>query len=123
MSHFLTETDCRLGGASGIGLSTISVLNQKGAIVVFGDISSGEAIAKDFDQDVDFVKTDVTKYADLLALFDLALKKYGRVDCAISNAGAMEQGNWVNPDLDLEGIREVRLSSNSCVRGCLLNWM
>jgi len=95
------------GGASGIGLSTISVLHRQGAIVVFGDVSSGEAIAKNFLGNVDYVKTDVTKYADLLGLFDLALTKYGRVDCAISNAGAMEQGQWVNPELDLESIREM----------------
>lgn len=44
---------------------------------------------------------------DILALFDLALKKYGRVDCAVSNAGAMEQGSWVNVDLNLESIKEV----------------
>lgn len=42
---------------------------------------------------VKFIRTDVTKYEDLIALFDTALKAFGKVDCAISNAGVVEIGN------------------------------
>lgn len=55
-----------------------------------------------------FLRTDVTKYEDLITLFDVALEKYGKVDSAVSNAGVPETGDWFNPDLDLNSIRQVR---------------
>lgn len=58
---------------------------------------------------VKFVKTDVTKYDDLIGLFDIALKTFGKVDCAISNADILEIENWVNPDLDLKTIKKTTL--------------
>jgi NAD(P)-dependent dehydrogenase (short-subunit alcohol dehydrogenase family) len=83
--------------------------------VVFGDIQAEageEQVKKLATPNVKFVKTDVTKYDDLLALFDVALKHFGKVDCAISNAAIPEVGNFVNPDLSLESVREVSHVSN-----------
>ncbi len=80
-----------------------------GAKVVFGDIQAeaGEKQAQKLSAfPVKFVKTDVTIYEDLLALFDTALKAYGKIDCCISNAGVAETGNWFDPELDLEGIKK-----------------
>lgn len=48
----------------------------------------------------------MTVYADNLALFDAAYSAFGRVDHAISNAGLGEQGNVIDPGLDLESVRE-----------------
>jgi NAD(P)-dependent dehydrogenase (short-subunit alcohol dehydrogenase family) len=83
-----------------------------GAKVVFGDIQS-EARERQAQKlstfPSNFVKTDVTKYDDLIALFDTALKTFGKVDCAIPNAGVVEIGNWVDPDLDLEAIKRATL--------------
>lgn len=45
-------------------------------------------------------------YADNLALFDAAYNAFGRVDHAISNAGLGEQGNLIDPNLDLASVRE-----------------
>jgi NAD(P)-dependent dehydrogenase (short-subunit alcohol dehydrogenase family) len=45
-------------------------------------------------------------YADNLALFDAAYNAFGRVDHAISNAGLGEQGNLIDPKLDLASVRE-----------------
>jgi NAD(P)-dependent dehydrogenase (short-subunit alcohol dehydrogenase family) len=45
-------------------------------------------------------------YADNLALFDVAYKAFGQVDHAISNAGLGEQGNLIDPELDLASVRE-----------------
>jgi len=81
-----------------------------GVKVVFGDIQAeaGEKQAQKLSTfPVKFLKTDVTKYEDLLALFDTALKTFGRADCAIANAGVVEVGNWVGPNLGLEGIKKV----------------
>lgn len=87
-----------------------------GARVVLGDIqtvASEKLVEKLSPSTVKFVKTDVTKYADLFSLFDTALEAFGKVDCAVSNAGVPGIGNWVNPDLDLEGIKRVRLAKDA----------
>ena len=41
---------------------------------------------------VEFIKMDLTKYDVLRVLFDMALKTFERIDCAISNAGVVEIG-------------------------------
>lgn len=101
------------GGSNGIGAATVELLNKQGARVVFGDVQSaeGEELAKRLSGDVLFQKTDVTQYEDLVSLFDTALKTYGRVDCAISNAGTNETTNFMNPDLSLEEIKQVCITS------------
>jgi NAD(P)-dependent dehydrogenase (short-subunit alcohol dehydrogenase family) len=100
-----------VGGGNGIGAATVEILCGLGAKVVFGDVQNvaGEKLVKKLSSStVKFVKTDVTKYGDLIELFDTALQTFERIDCAISNAGVAEFGNWVNPELDLEGIKQVR---------------
>jgi NAD(P)-dependent dehydrogenase (short-subunit alcohol dehydrogenase family) len=52
-----------------------------------------------------FLRTDVTSYTDLLALFEAAWAKHGRVDIAISNAGLQEAGHWFDPALDRESVK------------------
>jgi len=98
------------GGSSGIGAAAVEIFSKIGAKVVFGDVQVEEGkkqAEKLSSSNVKFVKTDVTKYADLITLFGTALDTYGRVDVAVSNAGVMEVGNWVDPELDLETIKEV----------------
>lgn len=102
------------GGANGIGLEIVRKLYQAGAHIVFGDID--EAACKTaVDQlksetssssDISFLRTDVRKYDDNLALFKSAYEKYGRVDHALAIAGVTEQAgkNWFDPKLDLSSI-------------------
>lgn len=54
-----------------------------------------------------FKVTDVTQYQSMLELFDLCFQTYRRVDSAVSCAGIIEIGNWFDPNLDLETIRQV----------------
>lgn len=70
-------------------------------------VEVGEQLSKRLGEHVLFQKADVTNYEDLIALFDLAFKTYGRIDCAISNAGTNEARNFFNPDLSLEEVRQV----------------
>ena len=49
-----------------------------------------------------FKNTDVASYQAILDLFDFFIKKYGRVDTAVSCAGIIEIGNWFDPSLDLK---------------------
>lgn len=54
-----------------------------------------------------FCETDVTEYKSIVNLFDTALNAYGHIDHAIAGAGIMEIGNWFDPHLTLEDVREV----------------
>ncbi len=79
-------------------------------MVVFGDLdaTSGELLAGEYDpKRVQFLKIDVTKYEDNVALFRRALDSYGRVDHAFSIAGIVEQGNIFDPGMTLEDVAKV----------------
>lgn len=109
-SHLFTKLKDKVvvltGGSTGIGAATIRILAQHGARIVFGDIntSAGEELAKQ-NESVTFVHCDVTKYEDIYELFKAAHDRYGRVDHAVSSAGIFEQGNWYDPKLTIESVK------------------
>ncbi|KAG6991427.1 tRNA (uracil-O(2)-)-methyltransferase [Physcia stellaris] len=97
------------GGANGIGAATVDLYVERGARVVFGDLdaASGDTLASKHDSErVKFLRTDVTKYEDNVALFQLALKSFGKVDHALSIAGIVEQGNIFDPALTIEDVEK-----------------
>lgn len=98
---------CVSGGATGIGAATVRVLSENGAKVVVGDINTdaAERLSKD-NVDVSHVKCDVTKYEDIYTLFRTAHDKHGRVDHAVSCAGIFEVGNWYDPALTTETVKD-----------------
>jgi NAD(P)-dependent dehydrogenase (short-subunit alcohol dehydrogenase family) len=81
--NFEAETPI-LGGANGIGAATVRLLYEVGASVVFGDLATkaAEALLSSLSNPptITFLPTDVTKYADNIALFKTALQKYGSVE-------------------------------------------
>ncbi|KAF2011606.1 3-hydroxyacyl-CoA dehydrogenase [Aaosphaeria arxii CBS 175.79] len=83
------------GGARGIGASVVEVAAASGAHVVFGDRNEqlGQEVAE--KTGATFVKADVTQYADVLKIFQVAFEKYGKIDHAVANAAVYE------PDLDI----------------------
>ena len=98
------------GGAKGIGAATVEVFAELGALIVFGDIDavSGKKLASKHDPNrVQFLRTDVRKYEDNLALFQRAFQSYGRVDHAFSIAGIAEEGKIFDPSLSVEDIAKV----------------
>lgn len=81
------------GGNSGIGAAIVLELARQGANIVIDYISHPEAtdalerqVAKLGDQAIG-VDADVSKVADLQKLVDAAVKKFGKVDVMINNAG------------------------------------
>jgi len=82
------------GASSGLGEATARLLAREGAKLVLGarrkdrldtlqhDLAAGGA-------EVVTAQTDVTRYAEVEALVDAALKAFGRVDVLINNAGLM----------------------------------
>jgi len=86
------------GGTSGIGRDTAVLFAQAGAkVVVAGrrEPEGEETVAKIRAEggDAVFVKSDVSKAADVEALIKTAVAQYGQVDIAFNNAGI--EGKWV----------------------------
>jgi NAD(P)-dependent dehydrogenase (short-subunit alcohol dehydrogenase family) len=81
------------GGSSGIGRVTAIELARQGAKVVVAARreSEGEETVQQVKvagSDGFFIKTDVTKAADIDALINQTLEAYSRLDCVFNNAGA-----------------------------------
>jgi len=85
------------GGTSGIGKATAIELARAGAKVVLTGRREKEgaqvaAEIKKLGGDAAFVRADVAKDADVKAMVDFAVEKFGRLDIAINNAGVEWKG-------------------------------
>ncbi|TDD75360.1 glucose 1-dehydrogenase [Actinomadura darangshiensis] len=86
------------GAAQGIGAATARMFAARGARVVVADINEDggkqtvEAIQRDGGEAV-FVRADLTSATDAEAAVRAAVDAYGRLDCAVNNAGIEEQGS------------------------------
>lgn len=93
------------GGASGIGGATSRLFVAEGAKVIVADRQEPldtkliDLIAAQPD-DIRFVRTDVTKEADIVAAVEAALSAWGRLDAAIACAGVPGQGSDVDLTVD-----------------------
>ncbi|RBA12928.1 hypothetical protein FPRO05_13982 [Fusarium proliferatum] len=88
------------GGSSGIGLATVELLLSLGVSVVCGDV---QAPQKNFERTYTFIKTDVSIWRDLVALFNNTKKIYGRIDHVFANAGVGPQAEYLCTDFDENG--------------------
>jgi NAD(P)-dependent dehydrogenase (short-subunit alcohol dehydrogenase family) len=105
MSHLKDKVILITGGTSGIGLACTELFARHGAKVVTMSIQAeeGKALAKRLTGDglqCIFHLGDVSKEPDVKAAVDLALARFGRLDCVHSNAGLMR--NQKIPDLTLD---------------------
>jgi len=80
------------GGGSGIGRASALTFAREGAKVVVADVAveGGEETVRLIQQrggEAIFVKTDVSRAAEVEALVARAVQTYGRLDCAHNNAG------------------------------------
>jgi 2-hydroxycyclohexanecarboxyl-CoA dehydrogenase len=85
------------GGASGIGHACVVKLLAEGARVLFTDLaaeSGQEALAQlqRPDDALAFLAGDVREPADCAAAADAALKRWGRIDILVANAGLQAGG-------------------------------
>ena len=91
-SEFEGKVALVTGAGSGIGRSTAYAFAERGAKVVVADVDvkGGEATVDDIIQsggEAIFVKTDVSKSEEVQALVNKAVETYGKLDCALNNAG------------------------------------
>ncbi|MDR2704614.1 MAG: SDR family NAD(P)-dependent oxidoreductase, partial [Planctomycetaceae bacterium] len=80
------------GAAVGIGRGYAVALAKAGADVAIIDLDekTGTKTAdeiKSFGKDSIFVRCDVTKKEQIDAMIDVVLKKFGRLDIGVNNAG------------------------------------
>ena len=94
------------GGASGMGQATVLRFLDEGARVVIADYNAenGEntvALARQagHPDTVRFIRTDVVKEPDIIAMVDLAVSEFGQLDIIFNNAGV---GGVVGPVWDIE---------------------
>jgi NAD(P)-dependent dehydrogenase (short-subunit alcohol dehydrogenase family) len=85
------------GGTSGIGRETAVLFAKSGAKVVVAGRREAEGrqtveLVKAAGGEALFVKTDVTKVADVEELVQKTVETFGRVDIAFNNAGI--EGTW-----------------------------
>lgn len=82
------------GGTSGIGAATAEVFAAAGAQVVIAGRSEekGAGLAAKLGGNVIYQRADVTVEADIKALVDFAVEKFGRLDCMFNNAGGPDRG-------------------------------
>jgi len=86
------------GGTSGIGREAARLFARQGAKVVVAGrrVAEGDetiSLVRAADGEGLFVKTDVSKSADVQALVQKTVEKFGHLDIAFNNAGI--EGNWV----------------------------
>ncbi len=96
------------GGASGIGQAAALLFARRGAKLVLADVDA-EAGAETVQSiqhaggDAIFIATDVSRADAVAALTERTILKYGRLDCAVNNAGiqgdlgptaACSEANW-----------------------------
>jgi 3(or 17)beta-hydroxysteroid dehydrogenase len=75
------------GGARGIGGATATLMAKSGARVAIGDVldEPGRKLAQEID--ALYVHLDVTSEASWAEAIDATVKKYGRLDVLVNNAG------------------------------------
>ena len=75
------------GGGQGIGLEIAQAMRASGAYLVIAEanMSSGEQAAHELEGD--FIQTDVTDSSSVKRMVQEVIKKHGRIDCIVNNAG------------------------------------
>lgn len=80
------------GAGSGIGRATALIFAREGAKLMLSDIAAegGDEtlrMVKQLGAEALFVRTDVSKLAEVEALIGQVISTWGRIDCAFNNAG------------------------------------
>ena len=79
------------GGASGIGEAIVRQFIGGGGRCVIADIQAGraESLAAELGDAAVALSADVTSEADVAAAVDMAVTRFGRLDCMFNNAGML----------------------------------
>lgn len=102
------------GGSRGIGAEIVKFLAKLGYKVVL-NYNKSESYAQDVKKElnnVEIFKADVSKKEEAKALIDFAIKKYGKIDVLINNAGIAQTKLFTEiTDEDWKNIIDTNLNS------------
>jgi glucose 1-dehydrogenase len=101
------------GAARGIGLACVRRFAAEGATVVLADLddTAGSAAAAALP-DALFVRTDVSRRADVEALVARTLERHGRIDALVNNAGIAHACEFLDlAEADFDRVLAVNLKS------------
>lgn len=103
MSRLAEKVVVITGATSGIGARTAELFVAEGAKVVLAGRRQGrgEQLARTLGDSATFIPTDVSVEANVKAMIDHALDRFGRLDCLINNAGNASRLVTI-ADVDLE---------------------
>jgi NAD(P)-dependent dehydrogenase (short-subunit alcohol dehydrogenase family) len=104
------------GATSGIGERIAEVFVEEGARLVVAGRREAEGRALESRLNASFIRTDVANEADVRAMIDHAVARFGRIDCLVNNAGQPAPMISVT-EIDVESIDRVFAVN---VRGVLL---
>jgi A-factor type gamma-butyrolactone 1'-reductase (1S-forming) len=105
MEFFKDKVILITGGSSGLGAATALRFARDGAKVAIGSrrVEQSEAVVRQIES-LDgqglFIRTDVSRRADIEALVAGTIARFGRLDCAVNNAGI--SGPVLTPIADIE---------------------
>jgi NAD(P)-dependent dehydrogenase (short-subunit alcohol dehydrogenase family) len=104
------------GGSSGIGRAAALAFARSGARVVIAarGVERGEEVLRDIRAakgEGIFVRTDVSRADQVRALVETAVRTYGRLDCALNNAGIIPDRFERTADYD-EGVFDRTIAVN-----------
>jgi NAD(P)-dependent dehydrogenase (short-subunit alcohol dehydrogenase family) len=89
MTQFNNQVVLITGGGAGIGLCAASKFSEKGAhVVITGRRASALEQAARTAANIDYIVADVGKPSDALPTIDEIIRRYGRLDVLVNNAGA-----------------------------------
>ena len=85
------------GAAAGIGKATALKFVSEGAKVVLCDVNeeAGNTLVAELGNDASFYKIDVTDRQDVQKWIEDVVKRYGRIDVLVNNAGVTRDGLFV----------------------------
>jgi len=108
------------GGAAGIGRVTAEAFAREGAKLAICDVNpeTGEAAAKFLGAEASFEKVDVANETAVSEWTDQVVKRYGRIDVLVNNAGITRDALLLRmkaADWDL--VMNINLKGRSYARG------
>lgn len=117
MSNYSQISAIVTGGASGIGLATAQILNEKGANVAIVDIQpdKGAAALASFatnDQKAIFIQSDLAIVGEADRVVEETVEAFGSLTSVVNSAGIQRYGNAEQTSLELwQEVMTVNLTS------------